>query len=173
MNLEKCKKVLHQFMDRNRELVDAGENKMCPNFVGEAGIGKTSMVMQVAKERGCQCISLVLSQLEETGDILGMPYKIYKLLDPNGVEVEVPENMVSILMQGGYKLIPGAEPTTSSAKPMWVPEDRGQECILFLDDFTRCTQTFLQAIMQLLQFGSWNLEVTKVLHNCIVIKSRG
>lgn len=169
MNLEKCKKVLHQFMDRNRELVDAGENKMCPNFVGEAGIGKTSMVMQVAKERGCQCISLVLSQLEETGDILGMPYKIYKLLDPKGVEVEVPENMVSILMQGGYKLIPGAEPTTSSAKPMWVPEDRGQECILFLDDFTRCTQTFLQAIMQLLQFGSYG--TWKLPKYCTIVLS--
>lgn len=155
MNIEKLKEILKEKMDINKKLADAGEAKLALNFVGDAGIGKTSAVMQVAEERGCECTTIVLSQFEEVGDVLGMPIKIYKLLDTKKKEVEVPENMVLTLLNAGYEVIPDAEPTTTWAKPTWVPDDHGQECILFLDDFSRCTNNFLQAIMQLIQFGSY------------------
>lgn len=111
--------------------------------------------MQVAEERGCHIETVVLSQLEEVGDITGMPVKFYKLIDPQGQEVEMAESVVPTLLNSGYTICPNCEPVTSFAKPAWVPEDRGQEFILLLDDFSRCNKTFLQAIMQLLQFGSY------------------
>lgn len=68
MNLEKVKEFINRCMDTNKVLVDKGGTKLVYNFVGAAGVGKTSAIMQVAEERGCQCISLVLSQMEEVGD---------------------------------------------------------------------------------------------------------
>lgn len=160
MNIEQMKRIINRTMDTNKILTDKGDAKHAINFVGAAGLGKTNSVMQVAEERGCQCISLVLSQLEEVGDLTGLPITLYKVISPEGKETEVADKLVPSLIQAGYTLCTNCAPITSNAKPSWVPEDNGQECILFLDDFTRCGRQFLQAIMQLLQFGSfatWSL----------------
>lgn len=107
--------------------------------------------------------------MEEVGDLLGMPIKLYKVIDAEGNELEVAESVVATMLQAGYKICPNCEPVTSFAKPMWVPTNEDQECILFLDDFTRCTQAFLQAIMQLLQFGSYG--TWKLPKYCTIILS--
>lgn len=70
MNLEKVKSITNRIMDVNRKLADLGETKIPINFIGMAGVGKTSSLMQVAEERGCHIETVVLSQLEEVGDEL-------------------------------------------------------------------------------------------------------
>lgn len=45
----------------------------CPMLVGVAGIGKTSVVKQFAKEKGYHC-EIMISSLMEPSDLQGMPY---------------------------------------------------------------------------------------------------
>lgn len=62
MNIKQAKDVVKYIMSLN----------FTPVLVGEAGVGKTDMIRQIAKETGRELIVLMLSQMEP-GDLLGLP----------------------------------------------------------------------------------------------------
>ncbi len=161
MNIEDTKKTLNYLLDNNLKLVDEGKNKLSINLVGAAGLGKTSIVQQVAEARGAQYTKLCLAEYEDTGDITGFPIKEYLMITPEQQEeLWVAEKAVDKFIAMGYTMCPTCMPRMSYAAPAWVPKDEGQEAILCLDDWTRCAPIFMQAIMSLLQFGeygSWKL----------------
>ena len=98
---------------------------------GEAGIGKTQLVYDLAETSAWSLVHLSLAQIEETGDILGLPY----------------------LKDGEH----GKQ--TAFAKPEWVPEGKGPG-ILLIDDFNRADTRILNAFMEVFQFyrtSSWSL----------------
>ncbi len=98
---------------------------------GEAGIGKTQLVKALAKKNGYAFQLLSLAQIEETGDVLGLPF----LDETAGVK------------------------RTLYAKPAWVPDEPGPG-ILLIDDFNRADPRILHALMELFQFyqtSSWTL----------------
>ena len=70
MNIEDIKKTLNYLLDNNLKLVDEGKNKLSINLIGAAGVGKTSVVQQVAEARGAQYTKLCLAEYEDTGDLL-------------------------------------------------------------------------------------------------------
>lgn len=99
---------------------------------GLHGIGKTELVRDVARARGCDFVYLAPAQFEEMGDLVGMP------------QVAVGEN---------------GEALTRFAPPEWVPRRPGPG-ILLLDDVNRADDRILRGIMQLFQnYGlvSWTL----------------
>lgn len=55
-------------IDNNHRLIDAGDTPIAVNIEGEAGIGKTSVVEAVAKEKKMTFVKVNLAQLEEPGD---------------------------------------------------------------------------------------------------------
>jgi len=159
MNIEEIKSTLNYLLDNNLELTEQGLDKIAINLVGEAGIGKTSVIKQLAEERGAGYKRLNLSELEEIGDLVGVPQKEFMMIK-NGEEKRVAEKLINQFINLGYDLCPDCDPVMSYAVPEWVPQDPEQEFILFLDDFSRANTMFMQAIMSLMQFGeyiSWKL----------------
>lgn len=159
MNIEEIKSTLNYLLDNNLDLVEQGLDKIAINLVGEAGIGKTSVIKQLAEERGAGYKRLNLSELEEIGDMVGIPQKEFIMIK-NGEEKRVAEKLIPQFINLGYDLCPECDPVMSYAVPEWVPNDPEQEFILFLDDFSRANTMFMQAIMSLMQFGeyiSWKL----------------
>lgn len=98
---------------------------------GEAGIGKTELIRNLAQKNNWSIVHLSLAQIEESGDILGLPY----LKDDSA----------------GKK--------TAYATPEWVPDQEGPG-ILLIDDFNRADSRILNAFMEVFQFystSSWSL----------------
>ena len=92
--------------------------------------------------------------------LVGIPQKEYMMISPDGSEQRVAEKLINQFINIGYKLCPDCDPVMTYAVPSWVPKDPDQECILALDDYSRASALFMQAIMSLIQFGeyiSWKL----------------
>jgi hypothetical protein len=98
------------------ELLDPSQARI---LIGNAGVGKSSVVKELAESRGCRVIDLRLSELEP-GDLVGMPF-VKK--DEQGIE------------------------TTYYAKPHWWPTDGN--VYLFLDEVDRCREDMIPLAMQL------------------------
>lgn len=159
MNLEEVKKTINYLLDNNLNLIERGQHKIAINLIGEAGIGKTAIVQQIAEERGAGYKRIELSSLEEIGDLCGVPVKEYAMYK-NNEEKWVTEKVVDRYIAMGWELCESCEPRMNYAVPEWVPKDPEQEFILTLDDYNRATSLFMQATMSLIQFGeyiSWKL----------------
>lgn len=160
MNILQIKKVLNYLLDNNLKLQKGGLDKISINLEGHAGIAKTSLVKQLAEERGAKYVRFNLAEVEEVGDILGMPTKEYLMYSPEQEEKWVTEKTVNQYINMGYNLCPTCEPRMGYTIPSWVPKEEDTEVILCLDDFLRGSMLFQQAIMSLIQFGeyiSWKL----------------
>jgi len=167
ITLSELENVINYILDNNKELVKRGLPKTTINVEGEAGLGKTEVIMQIAERRGMKCTKVNLAQCEELGDILGIPVKQYLMYSPDGnSELWVPDKMVDHMVNLGYKVCDTCESKMGYSIPHWVPQD-DSEAILLIDDYTRGNQRFIQAIMELISRGeylSWKLP-----DNCQII----
>ena len=68
VKMKEVKGLINHAIDRNIELQKAGKKPHAISFEGEAGIGKTSIVRQVAKEREMTFVKLNLAMIDEAGD---------------------------------------------------------------------------------------------------------
>jgi len=189
MNIEEMTRVLNYMMDNNEKLAKQGLPKITIELVGGAGIGKTSIIEQIAASRGAKFVKINLAQLEEIGDLVGIPVKEYSMISPlipirdsegdivydedgnpkyeERNSVWVTEKVVDQFSRMGYEMCPECEPRMSYAVPAWVPKDPEEKCVLLLDDYTRGNQLFMQATMELISRGeyvSWKLpENTQII----------
>ena len=162
MTISEFTGVFNYLLDNNKELQEKGLTPIAIGIEGEAGIGKTSLIQQVAEQRGMTLCKLNLSQLEEVGDMVGYPQKEvllqWKASDgqiksrwwPESLLNKVPENVkVTSTTRMSY------------APPAWLPtKDNPNGTILMLDDYSRANQLFMQATMELINEGkyiSWSL----------------
>lgn len=171
MKIEEAKKMINYLLDNNLDLVKNGQYKIAIGLEGAPGIGKTAIVKELAEERGAKFVRVELSSMEEIGDLIGIPIKEFLMRtsipteseDGEGleyIETWVSEKMVDEYLNLGYSLCRDCQPRMSYAIPSWVPQDPNEEVLLLLDDYTRATNLFMQAIMSLIQFGeyiSWKL----------------
>jgi hypothetical protein len=160
MKIEEAKKMINYLLDNNLDLVTKGQNKISIGLEGAPGIGKTAIVKEIAEERGAKFVRVELSSMEEIGDLIGIPCKEFSMISPTEEEQWVIEKLVDEYLSLGWKLCPNCSPRMGYAIPSWVPTDPDQEVLLLLDDYTRATNLFMQAIMSLIQFGeyiSWKL----------------
>ena len=137
MNIQEIKNTLNYLLDNNLKLVEEGKGKIAINLEGVPGIGKTFCIKQLAEERNAGYARINLSEVEEVGDICGIPLKEYLMYSADGEELWVAEKVVDRYAHMGYTLCPTCLPRMSYAVPAWVPQNPDQEFILFLDDFTR------------------------------------
>ena len=162
MTISEFTGVLNYLLDNNKELQEKGLTPIAIGIEGEAGIGKTSLIQQVAEQRGMTLCKLNLSQLEEVGDICGFPQKEvllqWKSKDGTMKTKWWPENLKDSIPIG---VTVTNKTRMGYASPAWLPkEENPNGCILCLDDYTRSNQLFMQATMELINEGkyiSWSL----------------
>lgn len=162
MTLSEFTEVFNYLLDNNRELQEKGLTPIAIGLEGEAGIGKTSLIQEIAEKRGMTLCKLNLAQLEEVGDMVGFPQKEvmlqWKTKDGQTKTKWWPENLLN--------RVPSNVTVTSHtrmgyATPAWLPrEENPNGVILCLDDYSRASQLFMQATMELINEGkyiSWEL----------------
>ena len=162
MTISEFTDVLNYLLDNNRELQDKGLTPIAIGVEGEAGIGKTSLIQQVAEKRGMTLCKLNLSMLEEVGDLCGYPQKEvlvqWKSKDGTIKTKWWPENLKDSIRAG---ITITNKTRMGYATPSWLPrEENPNGTILCLDDYTRANALFMQATMELINEGkyiSWSL----------------
>ena len=157
ITLNEFKEVFSYLLDNNKQLEDKGLRPIAVGLEGEAGIGKTSLIEDVAKERGMTLCKVNLAQLEEIGDLVGLPIKEYEVawIENNQVKQTrwMPENQTKNL---DLRLKLTGKVRMSYAPPAWLPiEENPNGIILFLDDYTRANSMFMQASMEIINTASY------------------
>lgn len=174
VSMGEVKSLLNYFIENNVKLQE--EKGIMPISIGleaQPGIGKTSIIEQVATERGMNYICLSLSQLEEAGDLIGYPLKEYECqigqkykTEDGSVKVKLIKDSVWMNEKqldsppSGMLFKQTGKTRMSYAKPAWVPEYNDNGTILNLDDFTRANPQLLQSVMEIINkqaYVSWKL----------------
>lgn len=143
--------VLNYLIDNNHKLIDNGDTPISVCLEGDAGLGKTSVVKQLADAKGMTFVKINLAQIEEPAELIGFPYKEFKIIDDNG------EHWVSAeILQSLSNYVPTTESRMSYAVPSWVPSEFNPNgTILLLDDFSRANSLIIQAVMEIINTGSY------------------
>ena len=159
LSLVEAKDIIKYVIVNNRLIQETGRVPKALELESPPGIGKTSLVTDLAKELGMDMVCLNLAQLDELGDLVGLPLKEYEFCNEVGDCVWVPEKTVSY-----YQNMPGYHfnnaTRTSYSKPFWLKEEHPNGLILCLDDYTRAAPKFQQSCMELInkqEYYSWKL----------------
>jgi len=127
ITLSQAKNVLGGLIQHNIDLKERGikpSKLIVPYLIGEPGVGKTSIVEQIAAEQGIELITLIIAQYDQA-DLGGLPC----LYDD-------PENNTKIYIK---------------ARPEYLPtEGRG---ILFCDEITQAYMANMNIVSQLTNEG--------------------
>lgn len=79
LKLSEARDILKHIITNNRFLQKDGKKLNAVELQGGSGIGKTSLVLQVAKELGLELVKVNLAQIEELGDLTGFPLKQFQM----------------------------------------------------------------------------------------------
>ena len=156
LNIDEAKSFLSHIVTNNRYLQENNKLPVAVEVIGDSGIGKTSMVLQVAKELNLNLVKLNLAQIEELGDLVGFPIRQFEVCQEDKC-LWIDEHAVEEYTKLGYKF-------TGQNRMSYCPP----ECIagkasggfLLLDDWNRADIRFIQAVMELIDrqtYISWSL----------------
>tara|TARA_R100001015_G_C4632374_1_gene195851 strand:+ start:1047 stop:2309 length:1263 start_codon:yes stop_codon:yes gene_type:complete len=187
LNIDECKEFVNHIIKNNRFLQEGGKNSVAVEIVGESGIGKTSAVVDLARENDLSFVKLNLAQIEELGDLVGFPVRQFQMFKEKQVQKKiddlnytaaqkaaavaqvsnatvtkkvgqwVDELAVEEYLRQGWKMT--GKNRMSYCAPEWI-SDQKQGGILLLDDWNRADIRFIQAVMELVdrqQYISWSL----------------
>jgi len=157
LNVEELKGFLKHVINNNQHIQKEGKIPTAVNIEGDAGLGKTSALIQLAKEMKMDTIKLNLSQIEELGDLVGFPFKEFLMQREDGKKAWVQETLMPTYIKARYK--PMGESRMSHAAPEWI-QGKTAGGFLILDDYTRADHRFMQATMELIdrqEYISWSL----------------
>jgi nucleoside-triphosphatase THEP1 len=156
LNAEELKSFIKHMVNNNQHIQAQGKVPVAVNIEGDAGLGKTSTILQLGKELGMDVVKLNLSQIEELGDLVGFPVKEFLVRNQEGKQRWITEAQVSGALKAGYTV---ADKRMSHAAPEWI-QGKGEGGFLILDDYTRADHRFMQATMEILdrqEYVSWKL----------------
>ena len=160
LNSTELKDFIKHVINNNRFIQSQGKVPTALNVVGNAGLGKTTVVSNLAKEEGMQFVKINLAMIEELSDLVGFPVKEFQIGKdtPDGLKTKwVTEMEAELAVKAGFKLT-GARRTAYCA-PEWI-SGKGESGILLLDDYTRADPRMIQACMDLIntqEYISWKL----------------
>ena len=133
LNLKEMKETLRFNILNNKFLQERGKKPISYNIIGPAGIGKTTMVKDLANEMSLQMVKINLAQIDEVGHLLGFPVKKFEIVKDE-LNKWVQESVLTKYMELGWE--PSGKSEMTYAAPEWSQNLR-EGGILFLDDFTR------------------------------------
>ena len=156
LNVDELKGFLKHMVTNNQYIQNEGKIPVAINIEGDAGLGKTSAIVQLGKEMEMDVVKINLSQIEELGDLVGFPVKEFKIQNKEGKSTWIMETQIDAAMKKGYKVV---EKRMAHAAPEWI-QGRTEGGFLVLDDYTRADHRFMQATMEILdrqEYISWSL----------------
>jgi len=161
LNTSELKTFVNQIIENNRYIQEKGMMPVAINVEGDHGLGKTTVISQIADELNLDFVKINVAQLDELSDLVGFPIKEYQVSKTvNGqtkykwvteIEAEQAIKDPSIRLTGQKR--------TSYAPPEWIA-NKSNGGILLLDDYTRGSQIMMQACMDLIytqEYYSWKL----------------
>lgn len=184
LNVTELKGFVNHIIKNNRYLQENGKGPVSVEVVGESGIGKTSTIVELAKDNNLTFVKLNLAQIEELGDLVGFPVRQFQMYKEK--KVAVPNNNVSMVtatQRAAGASLANLNQTVTKKVGQWVDELAVQEylkqgykitgknrmsyCapewiadakeggILLLDDWNRADTRFIQAVMELIDRQSY------------------
>tara|TARA_Y100001938_G_scaffold147186_1_gene227828 strand:+ start:3936 stop:5210 length:1275 start_codon:yes stop_codon:yes gene_type:complete len=87
LNIDELRNFINHIISNNRFLQDQGKKPVAVEVVGESGIGKTTSIMDLAKEQELDFVKLNLAQIEELGDLVGFPVRQFQMYKEKEVKV--------------------------------------------------------------------------------------
>lgn len=173
VKMDQVKHLVNYTIDNNLHLEEEGMTPIAISLEATAGIGKTSILENIARERGMQCTKISLHEMEEAGDLIGFPIMEFecqimqRYKEGDEVKVRVLPKTVWVnkkqLDEGpgvNMKYKQTGKTRMSYAKPAWVPEYNENGNMVILDDYVRANPQLLQACMELIltqRYTSWSL----------------
>ena len=171
--MKEVKHLINYTIDNNRRLEEDGKTPIAISLEASAGIGKTSILQQIAEERGMGFTKISLHEMEEAGDLLGFPQVEYECQVARKVK-DADGNIKAQVMPGtvwlNAKQMESSDKSTmfrqtgktrmGYAKPAWVPEYNENGNMVVLDDYVRANPQLLQSCMELIltqRYTSWSL----------------
>ena len=184
LNVTELKGFVNHIISNNRYLQDNGKGPVSVEVVGESGIGKTSTIVELAKENDLAFVKLNLAQIEELGDLVGFPVRQFQMYKEKKVAVKNNDiAMVTAAQRAAGASLANLNQTVTKKVGQWVDELAVQEylkqgykitgknrmsyCapewiadakeggILLLDDWNRADTRFIQAVMELIDRQSY------------------
>jgi len=161
LNSKQLKETLTHLILNNRTLQEDGLKPVAISICGPAGLGKTSVVEQLAEELNIKHVEIInLAQLDELGDLVGIPVKEYQMVLKQGdkqVGKWIDEKVMTSFTNQGW--VATTNSRMNYAKPAWIA-GKGENGVLILDDYTRAAPRFMQAVMEIIdkqRYISWSL----------------
>ncbi len=178
LNIDELKGFINHIISNNRFLQEQGKLPVSTEVLGESGIGKTSTVVELAKENNLNFVKLNLAQIEELGDLVGFPIRQFQMYKEKEVSTSgdpinykttstkvvkkkvgqwVDELAVQDYLNQGWKMT--NKNRMSYCPPEWIAGKK-EGGILLLDDWNRADIRFIQAVMELVDrqtYISWSL----------------
>jgi hypothetical protein len=180
LNITELKGFVNHIITNNRYLQDNNKGPVSVEVVGESGIGKTSTIVELAKENNLNFVKLNLAQIEELGDLVGFPVRQFQMYKEK-VVTNTNNNavgMVTATQRAGSASLANLNTSTTKKVGAWVDElavqeylkngykmtgknrmsycapewiaDKKEGGILLLDDWNRADTRFIQAVMELI-----------------------
>ncbi len=118
LNIDELKNFINHMVVNNQFIQAQGKVPVAVNIEGEAGLGKTSSILQLAKELDMAVIKLNLSQIEELGDLVGFPFKEFEVENKDGAKKWIQESLLDTYIKGGFR--PTSQSRMSHASPEWI-----------------------------------------------------
>jgi hypothetical protein len=178
LNIDEAKDFINHIIQNNRFLQEGGKNPVAIEVVGESGIGKTSTIIDIAKENNLNFVKLNLAQIEELGDLVGFPVRQFQMYKETTVKKVDDLNYTAAQRAAASSDIAAMSGTVTKKVGQWVDElavdsylkngykmtgknrmsyaapewiaDVKEGGILLLDDWNRADIRFIQACMELI-----------------------
>lgn len=158
LTLGEIKPILKYIINNNKSLQERGEFPVSVQLTSLPGIGKTSLVEQIASEIGANYIKKNLSQMSDPGELCGWPIKEHYVCKNDECRWITAE-LIESYSKAGWEI--SEETRMSYAIPEWIKSiDPNKPTILNLDDINRSSTTVLAAVMELIsrqEYFSWKL----------------
>lgn len=158
--------LLKNIILANDKIIAGGGLPVSISVVGVHGIGKTTVIRELAQDMGRDFFKLNLAQITEPSELIGFYSKEYEMTkaDTKGkVETSwVTENMIPEYSSKGFTR--GSQTRTSPCPPDWVVNLK-EGGILCLDDFSRGNSLLMQSVMEICNEGTmigWDLSAKKI-----------
>ena len=180
LNITELKGFVNHIITNNRYLQDNNKGPVSVEVVGESGIGKTSTIVELARENNLNFVKLNLAQIEELGDLVGFPVRQFQMYKEKVVQTSNDNTvgMVTAAQRAGSTSLANLNASITKKVGAWVDElavqeylkngykmtgknrmsycapewiaDKKEGGILLLDDWNRADTRFIQAVMELI-----------------------
>ena len=108
MTSAELKLTLTHLIKNNKSLQEDGLKPVAISICGGAGLGKTSVVEQLAEELNIKNVEIInLAQLDELGDLVGIPVKEYymtKITNETQSGKFIEERVINAFIDQGWQL---------------------------------------------------------------------